>query len=600
MEVMTKGEAPGDTEKKDDDVRIIHTVGPTIAATPRTSLELLALPFPFSQVSLITADEFLKAAAERRIKMWADRDLEMTGLEELHRHGVLVPMFCVSLSKGRRARRIATSGSATRQHVHSTIVSELYLAAEDGRATDPSLEPFSPWPTKRLRTLWPTVSRGYLYSYHQLLGLERARGLVGSLRPTERVGHRSIWHLDPENRPEDRALDDIASWRSLAITLSAIDSRVWPYITQVISHSDEVWRASNLSQPPEDLLAWLGLTVEQLREQSVRLRVSANFDDVLGDFYDLVRRAKPKAWSSLRGEARTAMDSRVAAEVLDRFAAEIPASSDGDKPEPQEHLSMQGLSIRIRSLDAVLTDLHVSPHPSLVIGLEGATEMRIVPLVMKTLGMRSDPSWMRLVDFGGTKTSLALLARFAAEPVLGADHGDFVMLDRPVTRFLVLTDAENKYATAKDRRNERKLLLDSITATLPKDLRPDLYTKEAQIVEIVTWGKYPFEFAHFTDAQLADALLMRAATPHPKGRDALVRSIHQQRTLDSSPNIDDAWKKSGVSKLDLADELWPLLEARIERAISQGTSGPPVMKAMLRAYELAMVSYQLNMSVRRH
>lgn len=87
---------------------------------------------------------------------------------------------------------------------------------------------------------------------------------------------------------------------------------------------------------------------------------------------------------------------------------------------------------------------------------------------------------------------------------------------------------------------------------------------------------------------------------HPKGRDALIQSIPRQRTVDPSPDIDDAWKKSGVHKIDLADELWPLLEARIERAITQGTSGPPVMKAMLRAYELAMLSYQLSMSVRRH
>ena len=48
---------------------------------------------------------------------------------------------------------------------------------------------------------------------------------------------------------------------------------------------------------------------------------------------------------------------------------------------------------------------------------------------------------MRLVDFEGT-LNLSLLARYAAEPVLGPDRGDDVVLDRPVTRFLVLTDAE--------------------------------------------------------------------------------------------------------------------------------------------------------------
>ena len=598
---MEKAKATGDPGDTDDEseVRIIHTVNGTIAATSRSSLDLLALPFPFSQVSLLTADEFLKAAKERRIKMWADRDLDITGLEELHKHEVLVPMFCVSISAGDWARRIDASASSTRQHVHATIISELYAAAEEGRATDPSTEPFEEWPTERTRILWPSTERGYLYSYHQLLGLERAHSLVRSLRPTERVGYRSIWHLDGVDLPDDRAKQGSASWRSLAITLSAIDTRVWPYITQVISHSDEVWRSTNLSQSPQALLDWLGLTAKQLREQSVRLRVSANFDDVLGDFYDLVRRATPKAWTSLRGEARTAMDSRMAAEALDTFANELPNDEAAPESPSRDHLSMQGLSIREHSLDAVLTELHVSPHPPLVIGLEGATEMRIVPKVMQVLGIRNDPTWMRLVDFGGTKTSLALLARFAAEPVLGADRGDHVMLDRPVTRFLVLTDAENKYKTPKDRREQRKLLLDSIAGPLPKDLRPDLYTRGARIVEIMTWGKFPWEFAHFTDAHLADAMLQAAGTPYPKGRVALINNIHLQR-ISSSPNIQDAWKRSGVSKPDLADALWPRLEARIERAIEKGTTGPPVMKAMLRAYNLAMLSYKRNMSVRRH
>jgi hypothetical protein len=369
-------------------------------------------------------------------------------------------------------------------------------------------------------------------------------------------------------------------------------------LTHVVRHSDEVWRSANLAQTPAQLLDWLALTVHQLREQSLNLRVAASFGDVLGDFYDIVRRAKPEAWNSLRGDARTAMDGRAAAEVLDRFADE----NEGPPPSTslQEARSMQGVGVRDRTLDAVLTDLHVSPHPPLVIGLEGATEMLLVPRVMEALGIRNDPDWMRLVDFGGTRKKLALLARYAAEPLVGQDHGAFVVLDRPVTRFLVLADAENLYATAADRRLQRRLLLDSIAETLPKDLRRDLYTRSARIVEILTWGKQPFEFAHFTDAQLADALLARSGKTHPQGRPALIQSINKQRTLDPTPDIDDAWKASGVSKSDLADQLWPLLAARIERAIRQETNGPPIMKGMLRAYELAMLSYRGNMSLRRH
>ena len=119
-------------------------------------------------------------------------------------------------------------------------------------------------------------------------------------------------------------------------------------------------------------------------------------------------------------------------------------------------------------------------------------------------------------------------------------------------------------------------------------------------MEIMTWGKLPFEFAHFTDRQLADALLSRSSKSHPRGRAGLIHSINMQRTADPSPDIDDAWKQSGVSKLELADALWPLLNARIERAIERGTMGPPIMKGVIRAYELALLSYRRSMSLRRH
>ena len=114
-----------------------------------------------------------------------------------------------------------------------------------------------------------------------------------------------------------------------------------------------------------------------------------------------------------------------------------------------------------------------------------------------------------------------------------------------------------------------------------------------------SWGLLPWEFAHFSDAQLADSLITAAGKPHPAGRDQLVADIYQ-RTKDPTPDIDDAWRKSGVSKPELADVLWPILEARIERAISMGTLGPPIMKAALRVYELANLSYGLNVSVKRH
>ncbi len=72
-------------------------------------------------------------------------------------------------------------------------------------------------------------------------------------------------------------------------------------------------------------------------------------------------------------------------------------------------------------------------------------------------GITLDPAWIQVEEFGGTKKDLALPARYAARPLLGEDRGDYVMLDRPPTRFLILTDAENKYETIKGRHHRPTL-----------------------------------------------------------------------------------------------------------------------------------------------
>jgi hypothetical protein len=586
-------------DEGDEDVKLIHVVPKTIASTTRTTLDLLSLPFPFSQVGLLDPSEFVKAVNQRRIGVWGDRDLDESGLEELHRQRILVPFYCVSIAKEPLHEPTDISKSLTAQHVRSTHVSELYSAAADGRLTDPSTERFIPWPTERVRNLWPSVEQGYLYSQHQLLTLGHARSIVASLRPRFFADYRRESFLPEADLPNDHAREGLESWRQFAITLSALDTRAWPGITQSVRHSIGAWRASNLAQKPEDLLEWLGLTLDELRRQSERLRADASFGDVLGDFYDVVRRAKPKAWDSLRGDARCAMDERMAAEVLDRVSDELEGVADADRPGPPEPLAQQAISRRSDSLDGALTGLHLSPHPPLVVALEGKTEMRMFPKVLTQLGIRLDPSWMKFVDFEGTK-DLSLLARFAAEPQLGVDHGDFVVLDRPVTRFLVLTDAENKFATQAKRAKQRRLLLDSITRGVPEDLRRDLYARPARIVEILTWGQHPFEFAHFNDHQIADGLLSLASTNHVGGRSSLIGRVATERR-SQTPNVEDIWPTSGISnlKVSLAEELWPLLEKRIETAIRRGTKGPPVMKAAVRAYELAMLSYRFNMSVGR-
>ena len=90
----------------------------------------------------------------------------------------------------------------------------------------------------------------------------------------------------------------------------------------------------------------------------------------------------------------------------------------------------------------VLTQLPTFTPPFSGDALEGQTEMMVVPKVLRFFGVPTDTHWIRLVNSGGVRANLKLLARYAAEPLLGADFGTAVMLDRPITRFLVFTDAE--------------------------------------------------------------------------------------------------------------------------------------------------------------
>jgi hypothetical protein len=114
-----------------------------ISITTRSTLDLLSLPFPFSQLDLLQPSEFIKAAAERRMTMWGQRELDENGLQELHRQQILVPFYCVSIAEKPGGEPIDVSQSLTSRHVQETLVAELYRAAADGRATDPAAESFS-------------------------------------------------------------------------------------------------------------------------------------------------------------------------------------------------------------------------------------------------------------------------------------------------------------------------------------------------------------------------------------------------------------------------------------------------------------------------
>jgi hypothetical protein len=580
--------------RPDGDVPRTVIVPRAMATTTRSALALLELAWPFSQVPLLTPDEFVRKANERHLRPAAAIDLDLRGLEELHRHQALVPLYRVASNGDDPSRAIHVARPSA---ARSTVEGVLFDAAEHGRVFDPAAEGFRPWPRQDRGTPWPRASSGYLYSRHQLIGLERTSLLVTGLC-YEDAEQGLRWTLDVQLQPDPIAVSAIASWRELVIVLSALDTVYWPSITRAVRHDDEVWRSIRETFDPASMLAWLGLAIESISHQIERLLTTASFDDVLGDFYDMVRRSRPPAWDTLGGAALAGMDSRLAAEVLALFDEDLRGSKAGLPPLLQVPESRQRLSARPRSLDAALTELELSPYPALVIGVEGETEQVILPRVLDLLDIPREPHWIRIENFGGTTRDLSLLARFASAPMIGDYYDEYVLLDRPVTRFLVLTDAENKYRTGPDRTKQRRILLDSITKDIPRDVRRDLYRHSARLVEIRTWGRYPYEFAHFTPRELAAALLARSLSTSPPPPHDLARELERQKTRNC-PDVTKAWRRGGVSKLALAEELWPVLEAKIRAAIRRRQRGPMIMRAALHAHEMALMSFARKVAIRR-
>jgi hypothetical protein len=107
-----------------------------------------------------------------------------------------------------------------------------------------------------------------------------------------------------------------------------------------------------------------------------------------------------------------------------------------------------------------------------------------------------------------------------------------------------------------------------------------------RLVDIDNWRSngLSFEFAHFTDKQLAAAI----ATINDSVAQIPVAQLvsHVRAVRDSGGNIASLLGRR--SKIDLADTLWPALEGKIRAAEQRGTQARiPIVRVLDRATGLA-------------
>src|SRR5688500_5073477 len=135
----------------------------------RSAVDLVELPYTFTQQPLLTVDGYVKAARDRGAGQLTEADLEV-----LHRLGYLTPFLRVRRD-GRliaRLARCSEPGAYQFAHWRPTSRRDLREAHEHGRLYDPATEPFvSRTRLERRAAGIEYRSSTFLYSPYQLLAV---------------------------------------------------------------------------------------------------------------------------------------------------------------------------------------------------------------------------------------------------------------------------------------------------------------------------------------------------------------------------------------------------------------------------------------------
>ncbi|MGP0101938.1 MAG: hypothetical protein ACLPUT_10030 [Solirubrobacteraceae bacterium] len=361
------------------------------------------------------------------------------------------------------------------------------------------------------------------------------------------------------------------------------------------------WRRS---VPVTYMLDWLKVDTRWLEDSASRLLFEADRIDPLRDWSELVARADPKQWESLRGDARAAIDLRVVAETFLAYHDDLVDARKAtplEDPGPRARGQFDRRLKRKRPLDEILTEFGLSPHPRLVLVVEGKTELLFIPRVMEMLGISTDEDFISVQDAEGVDKDLKpLFAALAPRAIAEPEYNNDLRLIRPVTRFLVVFDPEGQASTQQDREKKREGWVERIQRAIP-GVGNDAVVREQldALVELTTWNRHDesFEFAHFTDREIATALLRVPGYRKPQKLEDMTRRVARFRARRK--NLDQLLP-ARASKGRLAAELLPVFDRKFRRAQARGTERKiPATIVLERAVRLALQSTRGTVLIRR-
>jgi hypothetical protein len=539
------------------------------------ALDLLDLPFSFWQLPLLSEAQFTREARARGVL------LSPQMMELLHRMRLLTPLYRVQRDGRAIAAAVRRNDPFAWREADWLPMSRTHLveACEVGRVHDPAEEHFIA--RQRLdRQVGdiPYRASAYLYSHHQLLMLQtlkRALPVLASANPEQRKRWRNVG----------------ASSRETVIALSALEPIYFPRVGGLRAWQWELeeydkWQ-KNLRA--DAMLTWLEVDADWIKGRADGLLDSADFLDPLGNWIQIVREAPPEMWETLKDDARSAIDLRIGAEILLGYYERLATAHKAPALAKPTGRFVREYANRLKptgKLDRLLMDFGISPHPRLVLVVEGDTELLILPRVMAVLGIRTDREFIAVENARSVDTDLSALVAYAIAPRTEPDEqGRYLRLQRPPTRLLVMMDAEGPYEVPQGRKNQKGKWIERIMLTLPSQHRTTAVEESIRrLVSIDTWDRkgQSFEFAHFTDHELN-----RAVAEVRRGRSQPDRTAKIAEIRQAQGNLKKVLG-SHTSKLKLAEALWPILERKIERSRKHGTQERlPVVRALYQAQKMA-------------
>lgn len=243
-------------------------------------------------------------------------------------------------------------------------------------------------------------------------------------------------------------------------------------------------------------------------------------------------------------------------------------------------------------------------NPPVVLGLEDEGERSHAQLTLHALGCADASDLLRVVKLSSTDGADKLALWMTMMPIgLKRIPGTRTWsAKKPFTTVILAANPQGQLATAELTEEIRQSFLADTYAVLQAQgvTHPDPSELD-KILTIRTWQEPCYEFAHFTDEELADGIIAVHDTIDGWSKEELLTALQYWRSKrqdielvwlfgrwdERSGALTDAWA-SEVSKPKLAEALWPVLERKIQRSMTDPEAPvPPILQAVRDAYQMA-------------